>query len=108
MRLCNAAEKSKIIPVLGYYTKSPGKTWDFFIPFGKGDCHRDTCTASFGETQKIYKHSLCLLWRINLRFLCASVLLWQFNFAKAKCYCVSDILTCKPALVFTVGALDEI
>jgi hypothetical protein len=27
---------------------------------------------------------------------------------EAKYYCVSDILTCKPALVFTIGALDEI
>lgn len=28
---------------------------------------------------------------------------------KISCfYCVSDILTCKPALVLTMGALDEI
>jgi hypothetical protein len=27
---------------------------------------------------------------------------------RVKLYCVSDILTCNPALVFTMGALEEI
>ncbi len=29
------------------------------------------------------------------------------NFAGYKYYCVNDILTCNPALVFTMGALED-
>ena len=49
---------------------------------------------------KIKKH------RINFRFFCASV--QEILFCPIKYYCVNDILTCKPALVLTIGALDEI
>jgi hypothetical protein len=57
--------------------------------------------------------------RINICFFCASVppkrsgqacggiLLPKENIKISCCYCVNDILTCKPALVFTIGALDE-
>jgi len=41
---------------------------------------------------------------------CASAAIFfcqRQNLKISYLYCVSDILTCKPALVFTMGALDE-
>jgi hypothetical protein len=41
--LCNAAEESKIKPVLGFKQSPPIFRGTFFIPFGnKGVCHRST------------------------------------------------------------------
>ncbi len=57
------------------------------------------CRRQNQTSPKTKKH------RINKCLFCASVAIF---FAEGKFYCVNDIRTCKPALVLTMGALDEI
>lgn len=109
MRLCDAAEKSKLNKSL-VKILSPSHQGGIFYFEDTGFSQR-----SLGSRGR---RGYIVFLNYKLITLPVSVNSYYNNYLQiahysilrtcVKLYCVSDILTCKPALVFTMGALDEI